>query len=100
LVDMRIVKPYSSIRYTIDNHWYIAKGKNVRDHGFEQYRKLSRQIQASRQYCGHDFSWGDQYIQKCASKSGSTGNLMMWRQVGTNHHIEKVAQDIANFYAS
>lgn len=99
-VDMRIVKPYATIRYTIDNHWYIVKGGNVRDSGYEQYRELSKRVQASRQYCGHAFSWGDNFIQDCACGQGKTGNLSTWRQVGTNHHIEKVTRDIANFYAS
>jgi len=98
-LDMRLVKPYATIRYTVDDAWYIIKGENVRDHGFSQYRKLSQRLQESRRYCGPNFSWGDEYIQKCAN-GGKTGNLTMWRQVGTNHHIVKVIQDIASFYAS
>ncbi|MBN1803997.1 MAG: beta family protein [Sedimentisphaerales bacterium] len=100
IIDMRMVKPSATIRYTFDDGWYIAKGKNVRDYGFRQYRVLSRQVQDSRYYCGPNFSWGDQYIDKCANGSGSTGNLTTWRQVGTNHHIEKVTRDIASFYGS
>ena len=99
-LDMRIVKPYATIRYTIDNHWYIVKGDNVRDYGYEQYHKLSQKILASRYYQGPTMSWGDEYIQTCADKNAKTGNLSTWRQVGTNHHIVKVVQDIANFYAS
>jgi len=102
-MDMRLVKPSATIRYTIDDGWYIVKGNNVRDkeYGkFKQYRQLSKQVVDSRYYCGSNFSWGDRYIQQCANRSGSTGNLMMWRQVGTNHHIEKVTRDIASFYAS
>lgn len=99
-LDMRLVKPSATIRYAVDNNWYIVKGNNVRDYGFEQYRKLSKQIQNSRHFCGSTFSWGDSYIQQCADGDGKTGNLMMWRQVGTNHHIEKLLQDIASFYAS
>lgn len=100
IVDMRTAKPSATIRYTINDGWYIVKGENVRDYGYMQYRELSRQVQSSRHYCGSTFSWGDQYIQNCANGSVSTGNLTMWRQVGTNHHIEKVTRDIASFYAS
>ena len=99
-LDMRKVKPSATIRYTVDNHWYIVKGKNVRDYGFEQYHELSKKVFASRYYCGSTFSWGDDYIQECANRHGKTGSLMTWRQVGTNHHIEKVTRDIASFYAS
>jgi hypothetical protein len=100
-IDPRIANPSATIRYTIDNSWYIVKGKNVRDKkfGFKQYRNLCRQVLASGYYCGLDFSWGDNYIQECASGTGKTGNLSTWRQVGTNHHIEKVTRDIASFYA-
>jgi hypothetical protein len=102
-LDMRKVKPSATIRYAVDNAWYIVKGENVRDEKFgkfKQYRGLSKKIVDSRYYFGSTFSWGDYYIWECANGTGNTGNLMMWRQVGTNHHIEKVTQDIANFYAS
>ena len=99
-LDMRKVKPSATIRYTVDNQWYIVKGKNVRDYGFGQYRELSKKVIDSSYYCGTSFSWGDDYIQKCANGHGKPGNLLSWRQVGTNHHIEKVTRDIANFYAS
>lgn len=99
-LDMRKVKPSATIGYTVDNHWYIVKGKNVRDYGFEQYHELSKKVFAARYYCGSTFSWGDDYIQECANRHGKTGSLMTWRQVGTNHHIEKVIRDIASFYAS
>ena len=102
IVDMRTAKPYATIRYTIDDGWYIVKGENVRDekHGkFKQYRELSKKLIDSKYYYGSNLSWGDEYIQKCAY-GGKTGNLSTWRQVGTNHHIVKVTQDIASFYAS
>jgi len=101
--DPRILKPSATIRYTIDEGWYIVKGHFVRDEKFgkyKQYRKLSKQILTSGYYCGPDFSWGDNYIQECATGKSKTGSLSTWRQVGTNHHIMKVVQDIASFYAS
>jgi hypothetical protein len=99
-LDWRVVKPAATIRYTIEDGWYIVKGDNVRDYGFEQYHKLSQNVLASSYYSGPTFSWGDGYIQTCTNKSAKTGNLSTWRQVGTNHHIAKVTQDIASFYAS
>ena len=101
-LDMRTVKPYATIRYTIDDNWYIVKGENVRDEKygrFKQYRELSKKLIDSKYYYGSNLSWGDEYIQKCAY-GGKTGNLTTWRQVGTNHHIVKVTRDIASFYAS
>jgi len=112
-LDMRQVNPSATIRYTIDNSWYIVKGNKVKKdkkdegekvkdkkYGFEQYRTLSKSIINSKYYFGPTFSWGDNFIQKCATGKSSTGSLSTWRQVGTNHHITKVIQDIASFYAS
>lgn len=95
-LDMRLVKPSASIRYTIDKAWLIIKGPNVRDNGFAQYRDHCRTLVASPEYMGPGFSYGDLYIEQCAAGVGRTGNLTMWRQVGTNHHLQKVVADIAN----
>jgi len=99
-LDWRVVKPSATIRYTIDDRWYIVKGDNIRDYGYEQYHELSQNVLGSRYYYGPTFSWGDGYIQTCANKNAKTGNPTKWIQVGTNHHIVKVIQDIASFYAS
>jgi hypothetical protein len=99
-LDMRIIKPSATIRYTIDDHWYIVKGKNIRDYGRSQYRQLSKQVMDSHYFYGSAFSWGDSYIQEWGTGKRNKTSLTMWRQVGTNHHIKAVTQDIANFYAS
>jgi len=98
-MDMRLVKPAATIRYTIDDSWCIVKGTSFRDNP-RQYYELSRNLEKSSYYYGSNFSFGDKHIKKCAEKKVSSGNLPMWRQVGMNHHIEKVSWDIANFYAS
>jgi Beta protein len=101
-LDMRKVKPSATIRYTIDDNWYIVKGENVRDKKYgrcKQYLGLSKKVIDSKYYYGSTFSWGDDFIQRCAN-GGNTSNLSMWRQVGTTHHIVKVIRDIASFYAS
>jgi hypothetical protein len=99
-MDMRLMKPNASVRYTINDDWLIAKGKNVRDYGYAQYEDLCRMVIESNYYSGQGFSAGDEYILSCANKIASTGNLTTWRWVGTNHHIEMVARDAANLSAS
>ena len=99
-IDMRKAKPSATIRYTVDDAWYILKGKNVRDHGYEQYQGLCSELTSSRHFGGRQMSWADGYIEDCATGNGKTGNLTMWRCVGTNHHIEKVTRDIASWFAS
>ncbi len=97
-VDMRLVKPSATIRYTIGDAWFIVKGPNVRDNGFEQYRDHCRTVTQSPYFRNSDFSWGDAYIQNCGLGKEKTGNLTTWRKVGTNQHLEKVVQDIASLF--
>lgn len=99
-MDMRKVKPSATIRYTIDDAWFIVKGPNVRQNGFDQYRGHCKTVMSSGRYCGPGYSAGDAYIDGCASGTEGTGNLTTWRWVGTNHHLEKVVTDVANFYGS
>lgn len=97
-LDMRLVKPSATIRYTIDDAWLIIKGPNVRDYGFEQYRDHCRTLVKTSYFRGSGFSMGDAYIQKCGLGKERTGNLSTWRKVGTNQHLEKVVQDIASLF--
>lgn len=98
-MDMRIMKPSATIRYTSDDAWLIVKGPNVREYGFGQYRNHCQTVINSPHYSGPEFSAGDAYISNCANGSELTGNLTTWRRVGTNHHIEKVKHDIANLFS-
>lgn len=99
-LDMRLVKPSANVRYTIKDNWLIAKGNNVRDNGFDQYEKLCKMVVESNSYSGKQFSAGDEYIFACANNQVSKGNLTTWRWVGSNHHIEMVARDVAILAAS
>ncbi len=97
-LDMRLIKPSATIRYTIEDAWFIVKGPNVRDNGYEQYRDHCRTVMISPHYMGRSFSDGDEYIANCADGTGKTGNLQTWRRVGTNHHLEMVVKDISSFF--
>lgn len=98
-IDPRFMKATASIRYTCDQDWLIVKGLNVRDHKFDQFRDLSAQLVRHPDYCGPNFSWGDNYISKCADGSAGVGNLQTWRQVGTSHHLAFVLDRIASLPA-
>ena len=95
-MDMRYIKPAASLRYTIGDGWYIHKGTNVRDNGFSQYKNICLKLMRSQYFLGDKYSLGDKYIQQCGDGIASTGNLSVWRWVGTNHHITKVVHDYAN----
>ncbi len=99
-MDMRLVKPAGTLRYTVDDAWYVIKGPNVRDNGTTQYQDHCARLAKSNLFLGKTFSAGDEYVEKCAQGAVGTGSLTTWRWVGTNHHLEKVVADLANFFGS
>lgn len=95
-VDPRIMRPSASVRYTSDGAWLVFKGRNLRDHGYKQFRNVCRELVRTPQYAGPEFSWGDRYIADCAAEQVGTGNLTTWRKVGTSHHLVTVVNEIAH----
>lgn len=95
-VNPRFMRMTANLRYTDDESFLVAKGRNTRDFGFDQIRQVARLIVESGRYAGPTFSWGDAWIQDCADGNGTTGNAMTWRKVGTSHHLAKVIYQIAS----
>jgi hypothetical protein len=90
--------PTAAIRYTIERGWLIVKAASIKKYKNEQFRELSAMLRRRPEYYGISFSWGDNYISDCAdSMTRGPGNLTTWRQVGTNHHIAVVTNQIASF---
>ncbi|WP_307513202.1 beta family protein [Brevundimonas vesicularis] len=96
--DMRLLKPSATIRYAVADGWFITKGNNVRDNGFEQYRGQCGTVITSGHIAATGYSAGSDYIRGCYDKTEKTGNLSTWRWVGTNHHITRVVDDLASFH--
>jgi hypothetical protein len=97
-LDMRIIKPFAKLRYTIDDSWHIARGTPVRTHGFGQYQGMCATLVAQRYFDGAAFSAGDRYIAECAAGNATTGNLSTWVWVSTNRHLTKVVADLASLH--
>jgi len=97
-IDQRVVGPSASIRYTTEEQWLVFRGRGVRtpkSGGLAQYKKLSAEVVAHAEYSGKEFSWGDRYIYNCARGAAPTGNMSLWRSVGTNHHITYVSHQVS-----
>lgn len=94
-MDFRVIPLRASIRYTASESWYIVKGSDVKANGCKQYRGLSRLVVGSAHYAGEGFSPGDRYIWECAKGTGPTGNPAKWVEIGMNHHLARVASDVA-----
>jgi hypothetical protein len=97
-MDMRIIKPFAKLRYTIDDHWHVARGAPVRTHGFGQYRQMCTTLLAQPYFSGPTFSAADEYIVNCATGRAPTGNLSTWVWVSTNRHLTKVVDDLASLH--
>lgn len=95
-MDPRMMRMSASIRYTTPTNWLIFKGRNVRQWGYEQFYELCEDLVAHPEFCGTDYSWGDQHISLCAQRETGTGNATTWRKVATNHHVTLVARQLAN----
>jgi hypothetical protein len=90
-LDPRMITMSASIRYTTSDKWIVVKGRNVRQHGFDQYYTLCEKLISHPAYAGSEFSWGDRYIAETAARKTGPGNATTWRKVGTNHHITLTA---------
>jgi len=88
--------PSAAIRYTLEKEWLIIKAGSIKKYKFDQFRDISKTLRNRADYYGPNYSWGDNYINECAEHTVGKGNLTTWRQVGTNHHITLVGNQIAN----
>jgi len=99
-IDPRIIQMSANLRYTTTESWLVLKGRSVRRAGYEQTRALCQRLVARDEYCGDDFSWGDQWVSERAQGATGPGNATTWRKVGTNHHLVYVVTQISNQVAS
>lgn len=97
-IDPRIMSVSAGIRYTGNEVWYIYRGKSVNIYGYEQFFDLSETLINSSEYCGQEHCFGDKYIFECGTNREKTGNHTTWRQVGTNHHISSVVDQLRQFF--
>jgi hypothetical protein len=86
----------AQLRYTIQNEFMIWKGKNAIKTGYGQFLSICADLVSRPEFRGATFSAGDQEIEGKATNGGSPGNAETWRNIGTNHHIETVLDQIAN----
>jgi hypothetical protein len=102
-LDMRFIYPKAAVKYTINDGWLISRGSTIRGRkgvGLGQFRDLCKLIVESRYYSGPSFSFGDDYIFKCANEEVRPGSLSRFLEVGTSHHLEMVVRDLARLGVS
>ncbi|QAZ66453.1 beta family protein [Solidesulfovibrio carbinolicus] len=87
--------PAPKIRYTADTYWLVAKGQSVKQAPPTQYYRLSQIVSGLPEFCGPQFSFGDDYISQRASQAPpSTGYFTQWLTADVNHHIAYIIAQI------
>jgi hypothetical protein len=95
-LDFRFMDRSASIRYTSNEEWVVVKGRSVKVRAQSmQYQEKAQILISLPEYSGEGYSWGDSYIAQCARQE-KTGNATIWRQVGVNHHIHLVLDQLAS----
>jgi hypothetical protein len=95
-IDFRVIKMTANIRYCHIADWILVKGHVIRKGSASQHPGLAATLCARPEYSGAAFSSGDNYIDLCARGADGPGNATTWRQVGVNHHLSYVVDQIAS----
>lgn len=90
--------PSASIRYTSHTYWVIMRGEGLRNPGgagHAQYRGNAQLLCERKEFCGAQFSAGDEYIYQIVShQAGGPGTPETWLRAGINHHLTFAARQI------
>ena len=91
--------PSASIRYAHEDYWVIMRGHGLTHKGSlgnDQYLAEAQLLCGMDEYCGDEFSKGDDYINS-SWKNEKKGTPMTWIRAGINHHMEFVSAQVQNF---
>lgn len=93
----KFMRGSASIKYTIDDGWYITKGTVLKTKAdFQQFLAHSKLLVDTGFFCGETYSAGDKKIAAYAGGSAKgTGNAGTWKRIGFNHHFTKVINDLS-----
>jgi hypothetical protein len=97
--DMRKIKSAGKIVYTTGKSWWVRKGSAFRGNE-EQMHEHCAALVGSGVFKGNNYSYGDEYIAKCAIRKAPPSNLTRWKNVAINHHIMQVLDDLSMFDAA
>ena len=98
--DMRMVKPAAKVVYATRSTWATRKGSAFRDDREQMHAHCATIVgDPCFGFRGVGFSFGDKYIGMCAIRAEGPSNSTRWKEVGINHHITTVVDDLAKLYA-
>jgi hypothetical protein len=94
--------PAPQIRYTAGDNWLILKGRKNNRRGSAQFIDICGEIVAHPEFTP-GLSWGDEQIEEKARfadvdplpDEAKPGNAMVWRAIGTSHHLNLVIEKLS-----
>lgn len=94
--------PAPQIRYTTPEGWAILKGRKNNRRGNAQFLDICQAITEHPAFTP-GLSWGDEQIaanarfanQDPVPEGARPGNAMVWRAIGTSHHLAQVISRLA-----
>lgn len=92
----------ASIRYASSRHWVIMRGEGVfheNSPGFAQYPANAQLLCGRDEFCGSEFSFGDDYIFEMGNQTEKVGSARTWLTAGINHHIAFVIEQLSSSFA-
>jgi hypothetical protein len=94
-LDWRLIRKVMAPKalYTLEDVWFVVRGGAFSSHPdeYEQYFSLADEIVALDEFCGADFSYGDQYISDRHNREGTPGSPGSWITACVNHHVSFTA---------
>jgi len=93
-MDMRMLKPAGKVVYATSRNWSVYKGGSFRDNPNQMHDHCDELVK-SGEYMGSSFSYGDEYIERCAKRLIGPSNQTQWKKVAINHHITQALADLS-----
>jgi hypothetical protein len=87
--------PSVNLRYTLDESWLVQMGGRVSDGAAPEMHAMSRELVERPQYCGADFSAGDEEISRVTDDAEGPGSSTQWVQWCVSHHVEFVVSQLS-----
>ncbi|MFI5240604.1 MAG: beta family protein [Candidatus Saccharimonadia bacterium] len=95
-------EPTASVKYTLEDSWWVVKGKKRE---YKYFLGAAALLSGDSNYYGEAFSSGDKYIAEKAlhyieySKDPTikgTGTTELWLKAGLNHHLSVVSAQLSS----
>ncbi len=99
-VDGAFLPQTAQLRYTTADAWLMVRGYDIKKEGSEHFPPLLRSLMEHGDYCGPDYSAGDQWVADVVSGKANPGQAVIWRRAGTAHHLTFVTRQLAKWSAA